>query len=74
MPKISKGRNAVKFDEINSKVNQVIYYLTPISTPNFKALAQILFEISCLQGKMPKEFLRAITHKNLFKFVQKLMR
>ena len=32
-----------------SKVNQVIYSSAPISIPNMKALAQILFEISCIQ-------------------------
>ena len=38
-----------KFDKKFSKVNQVIYFLAPISIPNMKALAQILFEISCTQ-------------------------
>ena len=38
-----------KFDKKLSKVNQVIYSLAPISIPNMKALAQILFEISCTQ-------------------------
>ena len=32
-----------------SKVNQVIYSSVPISIPNMKALAQILFEIYCTQ-------------------------
>ena len=39
-----------KFDKKFSKVNQVIYSLAPISIPNMKALAQILFEISCAQN------------------------
>ena len=39
-----------KFDEKFSKVNQVIYSLALISIQNIKALAQILFEISCTQG------------------------
>ena len=38
-----------KFGKKFSKVNQVIYSLAPISIPNMKALAQILFEISCTQ-------------------------
>ena len=38
-----------KFDNKFSKVKQVIYSLAPISIPNMKALAQILFEISCTQ-------------------------
>ena len=38
-----------KFDKKFSKVNQAIYSLAPISIPNMKALAQILFEISCTQ-------------------------
>ena len=38
-----------KFDKKFSKVNQVIYSLAPISIPNIKTLAQILFEISCTQ-------------------------
>ena len=38
-----------KFDKKFSKVNQVVYFLAPISIPNMKALAQILFEISCTQ-------------------------
>ena len=38
-----------KFDKKFSKVNQVIYSSAPTSIPNMKALAQILFEISCTQ-------------------------
>ena len=38
-----------KFDRKSSKVNQVIYSSVPTSIPNIKALAQILFEISCTQ-------------------------
>ena len=38
-----------KFDKKFSKVNRMIYSLAPISIPNMKALAQILFEISCTQ-------------------------
>ena len=38
-----------KFDRKFSKVNQVIYLSAPTSIPNMKALAQILFEISCTQ-------------------------
>ena len=37
------------FDGKFSKLNQVIYSSAPISIPNMKALAQILFEISCTQ-------------------------
>ena len=36
-------------DEIPSQFNQIIYYLSPISLPSFRLLAQILFEISCWQ-------------------------
>ena len=43
-----------KLDRICSKVNQVICSRYPISWPSFKLLAQILFEISCWQVKMPK--------------------
>ena len=39
----------LNFGKKFSKVNQVIYSLAPISIPNMKALAQILFEISCTQ-------------------------
>ena len=48
----SKFQNSVflsKFDGKFSKVNQVIYSSAPTSIPNMKALAQILFEISCTQ-------------------------
>ena len=48
----SKFQNSVilsKFRVKFSKVNQVIYSSTPTSIPNIKALAQILFEISCTQ-------------------------
>ena len=38
-----------KFEVKFSKVNQVIYFSAPISMLNTKALAQILFEISCSQ-------------------------
>ena len=48
----SKFQNSVflsKFNKKFSKVNQVIYSSAPTSIPNMKALAQILFEISCTQ-------------------------
>ena len=38
-----------KFDREFSKVDQVIYSSAPTSMPNMKALAQILFEITCTQ-------------------------
>ena len=46
-----KWKNQSKFQNsvILSKVNQVIYSSAPISIPNMKALAQILFEIPCTQ-------------------------
>ena len=37
-----------KIDEKSSKVDQVIFS-APIGIPNMKALAKILFEISCTQ-------------------------
>ena len=46
-----KSHNSVilsKIDEKSSKVDQVICS-TPIGIPNMKALAKILFEISCTQ-------------------------
>ena len=49
----SKFQNSVilsKFGIKFSKVNQVIYSSAPTSIPNIKALAQILFEISCTQN------------------------
>ena len=48
----SKFQNSVffkKFDGKFSKVNQVIYFSASTSVPNMKALASILFEISCTQ-------------------------
>ena len=48
----SKFQNSVilsKFGIKFAKVNQVIYSSAPTSIPNIKALAQILFEISCTQ-------------------------
>ena len=47
--KISKLSLFSKFDGMSSKVNQVIFFSAPTSIPNRKALAQILFEISCTQ-------------------------
>ena len=38
-----------KFDGKSSKVNQVIIFSAPTGIPNMKALASILFEISCTQ-------------------------
>ena len=38
-----------KFDGKSSKVNQVIFFSTPIGISNMKALAKILFEVSCTQ-------------------------
>ena len=48
----SKFQNSIflsKFDRKLPKVDQVIYSSAPTSMPNMKALAQILFEISCTQ-------------------------
>ena len=48
----SKFQNSVilsKYEVTFSKVNQVIYSSAKISIPNMKAIAQILFEISCTQ-------------------------
>ena len=38
-----------KFDGKSSKVNQVVFFSTPIGIPIVKALAKLLFEISCTQ-------------------------
>ena len=38
-----------KFDVKSSKVKQVIFISAPIGIPNMKALAKILFEISCIK-------------------------
>ena len=38
-----------KIDEKSSKDDQVIFFSTQICIPNMKALAKILFEISCTQ-------------------------
>ena len=35
------------FDVKSSKVDQVIFFSTPIGIPNMKAIAKILLEISC---------------------------
>ena len=46
----SKFQNSVILSKCEvkfSKVNQLIYSSAQISIPNMKALAQILFEISC---------------------------
>ena len=50
--KSAKFQNSVILSKCEvkfSKVDQVIYYSDPTSIPNMKALAQILFEISCTQ-------------------------
>ena len=50
--KYSKFQNSVILSKLwvkFSKVNQVIYFSALTSIPNMKALAQILFEISCTQ-------------------------
>ena len=38
-----------KFDGKSSKVNQVVFFSTPIGIPIVKALAKTLFELSCTQ-------------------------
>ena len=38
-----------KFDGKSSKVDRIIYFSAPNGIPNMKALAKILFEISCTQ-------------------------
>ena len=61
----SKFQNSVflsKFDGKFSKLNQVIYSSAPISIPNMKALAQILFGIFCTQD-FQILFQRDITQK-----------
>ena len=48
----SKFQNSVflsKFDQKFSKINQDIYSSAQTSIPNMKALAHMLFEISCTQ-------------------------
>ena len=45
----AKWKNQSKCKLKFSKVNQVIHSSAPISIPNMKAVAQILFEISCTQ-------------------------
>ena len=47
---LMKLRISVKFDGKSAKVNHVIFS-TPIGIPNMKAVAQILFEVSCTQAK-----------------------
>ena len=37
------------FDVKSSKINRVIFFSAPIGIQNMKALAKILFEISCTQ-------------------------
>ena len=66
MVKLINFQNSVilsKFDKKFSIVNQVIYSLAPISIPNMKALAQILFEISCTQDFQDFFFQREIIQK-----------
>ena len=50
------------FFRIYSKVNQVFYSSIPIHSPNFKALALIVFEIFCWKDFI-HIFQRAITQK-----------
>ena len=52
--KFHNSVNLSKFDGKSSKVNQVIFFSTPIGIPNMKALAKTLF-------------LRYLAHK-IFKF------
>ena len=52
-----------KFDVKSSKVNQVIFFSTPIGISNMKALAKTLFEISCAQDFFKFCFQRDITQK-----------
>ena len=47
---ISKSVTMSKFDSKSSKINHVTFFSAPISMPNIKALAQILFEMSCTQN------------------------
>ena len=51
-----------KFD-LKSKVNQVIFFSTPNGIPDMKALAKILFEISCHHKIFKFCFQRDITQK-----------
>ena len=44
-----KSVNVKKNEGKSSKVNEVIFFSVPISMPNMKALAQVLFAISCTQ-------------------------
>ena len=48
-PNLQRAITPNKFVRIFYKVNQVIYSSPPISWPSFKALAQVVFEISCWQ-------------------------
>ena len=48
----SKFQNSVFLSKFNgkfSKINDFVYFSAQINIPNMKALAEILFEISCTQ-------------------------
>ena len=54
--KVKKWHNSLKINQIFlSKVNWVIYSLTKISSPSFKALTVTFIEISCWQEKHIKQ-------------------
>ena len=56
MPSISMGSNSVRIYGILPKAYKVIYTSSPISTPNIKALAQIVVEIYGPKGKNAEKF------------------
>ena len=51
--KVKKGHNSHKADLIIFYVNQLSYSSALVSSPSFKALAQIVIKISCNLHKMP---------------------
>ena len=56
MPNITKGHNSRSIFENFSKVNQVVYSSLPVYSSSFKALAPMVFEVCCLQGKNAQNF------------------
>ena len=57
------------FYGIGPKVNQVFYTSSPYSIPNIKAIAQLVFDISCYQdfNVKTKKLGRAITLSEFYR-------
>ena len=59
---------------ISPDVNKIAHTLSPVLVLNFKAIASMLFEISCSQGKSGENCQGPLVRQIILQFAQKILR